>query len=724
MLRKAGTAPPPAHRLLRGGRQPRGLPTAGALPTSFTIEPPHTPSATHAGFRPDIEGLRAVSIGLVLLFHAFGAALPGGFIGVDVFFVISGFLITNSLLDQHAPGQSLAANLARFWARRVRRLLPNALLVLVVVSLVAAWTLNDVALARLGAEVGWSAVDAVNWLFLRRSVDYLRWGENDASVLLNYWSLAVEEQFYLVWPLVLLGLLRWGGRRTAAPRLALGAALVLGGASFVHMLWLGESSLTAAFFASTARAWELMVGAGLALLLRAGHRLPAPWAHPVAWAGMLAIVLAAGGVSAATAHPGWSTLLPVLGAAAVIGGLHTRPAAPLTRLLGAAPMRAVGARSYSIYLWHWPVLALGALWWPGHGAAVEAGLLAASLLLAEAAWRWVETPARRTWALRRPSARVLAAGLAASVAVFATGVLLITGAETGLRSALLPGAPRGVAGLPSLREVRADLPVVYRNGCHADFAAVAPAEDCRVGPADAPADTPVVLLFGDSHAAQWLPALQVAAAERGMSVVSWTKSACPSADVTVWIPAMRGPYEACDRWRESVLARVERLRPALVVVSNFVDDAAELVDRSGGGRLTGPPAAATFDAGLQNTLERLRAAGVPVVLMRDNPRPRRGALGCLYASADPSACARPRAEALPPDARDLRAARAAGVPAWDLGPAICADVRCPVVVPGSLPGAVQVVYRDDDHLTAGFVATLAPALASVWAARPPTAAPR
>lgn len=667
-------------------------------------------------FRPDIEGLRAVSIGLVLVFHASAWLLPGGYVGVDVFFVISGYLITTSLLAQHHSGASLGANLAQFWARRVRRLLPNALLVLLVTSLVAAWTLDDVSLARLGAEVGWSALDAANWLFLRRSSDYLRWGENEASVLLNYWSLAVEEQFYLVWPPILLLLWRRRQAPAAQRRAALAVAALLALASFAYMLSLGRAALTAAFFASPPRAWELMAGVALALLLRERTQ-PLPGGPLWAMAGLLAIAASALGFSAATVHPGWATLLPVLGAAAVIGGLHARPEATPARWLGCAPMRAIGARSYSIYLWHWPVLALGALWWPAHGWLAQAALLLASLLLAEAAYRWVETPARRGWVPRLPAPRVVGVGVAASLMLFATGAALVVGAETGVRRELLAGAPRGVPGLPPLRQVRADLAEVYRNGCHRDFPHEAPAEGCRYGPADAPA----VLLFGDSHAAQWMPALQAAALARGMAVVSWTKSACPSADVTKWNPAMRGPYRECDRWREAVMQRLPVLQPALVVISNELDDAAEMVDRDSGERLSGAASAAAFDAGLRRTLERIRAAGIPVVLLRDSPRPHVSVLSCLYASPDPGGCARPRSQAAPEPARDVRVAQALGVPVWDLGDAICNSRDCPVVVPVGEDRRWQVVYRDKDHLTAGFTSMLVPALAREWDRHAPAA---
>lgn len=669
-----------------------------------------------AAFRPDIEGLRALSIGLVLVFHAAAPVLPGGFVGVDVFFVISGFLITTSLLTQHVAGASLGANLARFWARRVRRLLPNALLVLLATALAAAWTQGDPALRRTAAELGWSAVDAVNWLFVRRSVDYLNGGGAETSVLLNYWSLAVEEQFYLLWPPLLL--LLWRRAGGALPRSVHGAALALAVASFVHMLWLGREALAAAFFASTARAWELMAGVALALALREGRVLPQPAGQWLAAAGLVAIGAAALGFSAATPHPGWPTLLPVLGAAAVVAGLQSAtPAAPLVRWLGARPLRALGARSYSIYLWHWPVLVFSAAWWPAAGPAARVAQVGVALLLAEAAYRGVETPARFRWARERPPRAVLAAGVAGSLAVLGLAVLLMHGAETGARSAWLPGAPRGAPGLPPLRALQADLPPVYDNGCHAGFdaeAPAAPAERCRFGAAGARE----VLLFGDSHAAQWLPALQPVAAARGLAVLSWTKSACPAADVTPWNPSLRAPYRACDRWRDTVLQQVLARRPALVVVSGFVDGAAAVVDRGSGRRRHGADALAAHRDGLARTLARLRAAGVPVVLLRDTPRPRRTALDCLYGQPDPAACARPAHEAWPDGAPDLAAAALAGVPAWDLGPAVCAGGRCPVVVTAA-GGRLQVVYRDDDHLTASFAATLAPALERAWAAQPP-----
>ena len=666
-------------------------------------------------FRPDIEGLRAVSILMVLAYHFAGAWLPGGFVGVDVFLVISGYLITQSLLDQHAAGESLRSNLLRFWARRARRLLPNALLVLAAVSMAGAWGLDDPALSRLGSDVAWAAGYAINWLYVSRSVDYLRWGESDGSVLLNYWSLAVEEQFYLVWPLLLLVLWRHAGSGKRALRVVVMLAMAAALLSLGYMLSLSRAGLTPAFFASPARAWELLLGAALVLQSRRSQGNPGNWGAVAGWVGLIGVLVGAGTMSPASHHPGWITLIPVLGTALLIGGLADQPAMPLARWLGSAPLRALGARSYSIYLWHWPVLTLGTHWWPQRSAAMLLLWLVLSLLLAEVAYRGIESPARWRWARAAPASRVLLLALAGSLILAAVGIGLRRTAEGSTRQAWLPMAPRGSVGLPPLQEVKGDLPDVYRDGCHLGVAPTLPAEPCRLGSADAR----TVLLFGDSHAAQWAPALQRAAVGRGLALISWTKSSCPSADVTVWNPAARGPYRECDAWREAVFARLATLRPALVVVSNLIDGETDIVSRADGRLLQGDDAAAAFDAGLTSTLRRLRAAGVPVVMLRDNPRPRRDVMNCLYASPDPGRCERLRVEALPSDARDLRAARAAGVPVWDLGSAICGPVSCPVLATVGEPPRAQVVYRDDNHLTASFAASLAPELERVWAADPP-----
>lgn len=656
-----------------------------------------------SAFRPDIEGLRALSIALVVVYHYAGAALPGGYVGVDVFFVISGYLITLSLVDAGRTRSGWAL-LLDFWARRARRLLPHALLVLAACAAAGALWLDDLAASRLGSDVAWAGAYAINWLYAVRAVDYLRWGESDASVLLNFWSLAVEEQFYLVWPVVLMLLWRAG---RGGPRRGVAVALGLAVASFAAALLVGQERLTLAFFASPLRAWELLAGAALALHQRGGGALPGARAGALlALLGLGLVLLSAFGLSDASRHPGWVTLLPVAGAVALLAGFAAAPGGWLARGFGAAPLRALGARSYAIYLWHWPVLMFAHAAVTPRSPWLDAACLLLSLLLAEAGYRGVESPARWRWGQRWRPPQVLALALAASGVVVAAGLALGSAAEQGVRAAATV--------LPPLGRVQNDLPRVYAEGCHLGVEAAAPKDGCRYGEPG----VPDVLLFGDSHAAQWMPPLAAAAAARGHALLSWTKSSCPSADVTVWNPAARGPYRACDAWRDTVFDRVARRPPAFVVLANFDDDSAVFVDRRTGALLAGADAQREFEAGLARTVQRLRAAGVPLVMLRDNPRPRPGVLACLYRGGGADPCTRPRAEALPADTPETRVARATGLVMWDLGAAICGATSCPAIDRGA-DGRLAVRYRDDHHLAASYAATLGPAVGDAWDRAPP-----
>ncbi|MBL8314794.1 MAG: acyltransferase [Rubrivivax sp.] len=658
-----------------------------------------------SAFRPDIEGLRALAIALVVVYHFAGSVLPGGFVGVDVFFVISGYLITQSLHDAHAKGLRLRDELFGFWARRARRLLPHALVVLVATAATGALLLDDVAASRLGRDVGWAAGYSINWLYVMRAVDYLRWGETDASVLLNFWSLAVEEQFYLLWPVALLLLWRRTGNAVAAwRRWAVWGALGLAMLSFAWALWLGQERLALAFFASPARAWELLVGAALALHQRGGGAMPQRSAVGLAAVGTTAVLAGAFGMSHQSQHPGWVTALPVGGAAALIAGMGASPGAALTRFFGCAALQVLGARSYAIYLWHWPVLMLGNALWADRSALSRWLWLALAVALAELGYRGVESPARWRWGRGWPASILLRMALAGSATVALAGFALQRAADAGWR-------PHHQS-LPPLTQVQNDLSVVYANGCHLGLEATEPALDCRLGGGP---DT--VLLFGDSHAAQWVPALLPAAAARGHAVLAWTKSSCPSADVTVWNPAARGVYRACDDWREAVFASLARSKPSFVVIANLDDHASEFVDRRTGERLSGAAAAAAFEAGLVRSLRRLRELGVPAVVMRDNPKPRKDVLSCLYRGGA-AACDRPRAEAVPADSVDQRAARATGTPLWDLSDAACGSSTCPALWRDE-DGSPLVVYRDDNHFGARFVARLAMDLGRAWDANPP-----
>ncbi|TDC48452.1 acyltransferase, partial [Jiangella ureilytica] len=298
-------------------------------------------------FRPDVEGLRAVAVLLVLAYHAGVPLASGGFVGVDVFFVISGFLITGLILREIDTTGRL--RLGRFYARRIRRLLPATAVVLAATAALALLLLPPLRWPAIAGDIAASATYVVNWRLASESVDYLA-AEDAPSPVQHFWSLAVEEQFYLLWPVLIIGLLWWHRRRRGRPslrRTLLAGLAIVAVPSFVWSLHLTASSPGAAYFVSTTRAWELAAGAALAIGARRLERLGslewAGWmAGALAWAGLAAIGWAALTYDATTAFPGIAALAPVLGTTAVVAAGVVSRRTSAGRLLGTAPMRWVG----------------------------------------------------------------------------------------------------------------------------------------------------------------------------------------------------------------------------------------------------------------------------------------------------------------------------------------------------------------------------------------------
>ena len=255
---------------------------------------------------------------------------------------------------------------------------------------------------------------------------------------------------------------------------------------------------------------------------------------------------------------------------------------------------------------------------------------------------------------------------------------------------------------------------MYPSGCHLALDKLENA-DCLYGDAQGSSSA---VLFGDSHAAQWFPAIDAAAHQRGVRLHSWTKSSCPSADVSIWNRVAKGVYTQCDVWRERVFARIEQLRPKVVILSTLVDETPVVVDRSTGKPMRGRDASAEFTEGMARAMARLRRSGAAVVVIRDTPRPRPDILDCLYSATDPEHCELKRAEATNFPPLDTAPARRTGAVVWDLTDQICAGSRCPVV----LHNGTQPVYRDSNHLTASFAASLSGDIARRWSQLPNGAA--
>ncbi len=678
-----------------------GLQAAGADARSSA------PTDAREALRSDIQGLRGVAVLLVVVYHYWPGLLPGGYVGVDVFFLLSGFLITRLLLLE--VERSGRVDLGRFYQRRMRRLLPAASLVLVLTALCTFWLLPASDWNRIGAETIASTLYVQNWWLAAAAVDYLGAGSNP-SPLQHFWSLSVEEQFYFVWPALLALVALWATR--SARRLALlGVMLVFTLASLAWSVWHTLQDPSVAYFVSTTRAWELGAGGMLAFW----HRVTPPrWIRLVlAPAGLAAILLAALIYSDQTRFPGVAALLPVLGAAAVIlAGMNGGPGG-LGRWMQAGPLVYLGGISYSFYLWHWPLLVLAGTERSADAGAWLLALFALAIALSDLSKRFVEdrfrhpavgngAGARRTWLLVAACmALSVLAGVALQMAAersAATALAALDSAGTGPAGALAIGAApllrdegRGFA--PPLTAARGDIAEVYRLGCHGNETKTEPVR-CELG---APGSTRILAVAGDSHAAQWIPALAILAERHGWRLHAYTKSGCPFAPETTYL---RGkPYEACSEWNRRLLEELRAEPPEVLVTSQYVG---HLVVGSKGR----PDSAARFARGLVASWSSLQASGTTIVAMRDTPRIGFDVVDCMAREGgDYEACALDRNEAFSyPDPVLQAAGLNAAVVLVDLSDHICHVDKCRPVVGDVL------VYRDPNHLTATYVRTLAPAL--------------
>ncbi|MFC3688050.1 acyltransferase family protein [Aquipuribacter hungaricus] len=690
--------------------------------------------------RGDVEGLRAVAVVVVVLFHAGVPGLYGGYVGVDVFFVLSGFLITGLLLAE--VRRTGTVSLRGFWARRARRLLPLATLVSLV-TLAASWLLlTPLEVRQVARDAVWSGLFAMNLLLARDGVDYL--ADDAESPYQHYWSLGVEEQFYVVWPVAVVLLVLVGGllarrRGRPAPRgrgtgdlpvLLVPLTVVAVLASFAWGVWQTAQSQPLAYFEPWSRGWELGVGALLAIAAPALAGLPGRVREAAAVVGLAAVLLAALVLDEGTPFPGTAALLPVLGTAAVVAA-GTGGTTRLGALLGTAPMRTLGRLSYGWYLWHWPVLVLGPRALGGDPGL--AGRLLLSLVALGLAWTTyalLEDPVRRHALLVRDPARSLAVG-ALCVALAAGTGTVSAALVPEVRGTAAPVAPvataeaeqvqvgaldeagvrEAVAQAEQLQGLPANLDPVLEDA--QDDAARARSEDrisCMVAvehedvsrePGGScvfgshPDGATTVVLTGDSHAYQWYPAMSQVAERRGWRLVVMTKAGCPLYDVSIDLASLRRAYTECDTWRAAAMERIAQEDPDLVVMS-----AAVFSPR-------GDEFTRRWAEGVTTTTTTLRGTGAQVVLLEDTPNPDADVPTCLAENLDAvQECAVDREDALlDPERRraTAQAALAAGAVVVDPVPWFCRDTCPPVIGNAS-------AYHDDDHVSATYAAQLAPLL--------------
>lgn len=657
------------------------------------------PTVRSSGYRPHLDGIRALAVVMVVAFHLGVDWLPGGFVGVDVFFVLSGYLITGILVDEATRTGSV--RLGRFFTRRVRRLLPASIAVVVTTVVVAHRWFDAIEFHEVGTDAVWSALYSANWRFATAGGEYFAPGDVP-SPLVHYWSLAVEEQFYLCWPFLVAAVAWWARRRGRPLAASLAVAVgVIGVASAVVSVTAAGTPL--GYYGLHTRAYQLLAGAGLACVARhragvdddgtapgrSGPSRSMALLAPAAVAASLgALVWLGHAIEDTSGYPGVPALAVTAASVVLIAALDLTPAGAHQRALGAWPFAALGRWSYSVYIWHWPVIVFAPVlareWdlpWVGH----DATMLAVIAATAGISYLAVERPVRFRLVPTAPARQVIPIGLVCSVLVAAVA-LEVSRVEPHQRAAHRAADDRPNEGRCPYRAER--------------WPDAAEAEPClwRDGAG------PTVAVVGDSHAQQWMPAFAVLANFDDLRVIRVTRTGCPAPDVTVLAPGADGREvedRACTEWRRAVLPRlVESYDPDLVVVANR-GHVAGLVD---GDRRV---AAATADhvdvwsAGWDRTLDMLSAGGAEVVVTTILPTMPERVPACLMEQpAGSERCdfavhvdRRVRAyndviRALPTRRDDV------GV--VDVVPLVCPDGRCPAVIDGTM------VRRDDNHVTAAF----------------------
>ncbi len=679
-----------------------------------------------------------MAVVLVVAFHAGVGVVGGGFVGVDVFFVLSGFLITGLLVDEIARTGTIS--IGDFYARRVRRLLPLSTLVLAATAVATFLLVPPIDRRGVAGDLVGAALWGANWKFAAESTQYM--ADTEKSPALHYWSLAVEEQFYVVWPLLLLLLVGGTGLAlrswpVAFRRISLALAVVIGGS-----LWLSwvqtDAASTFAYFGLHTRAWELGIGAALALMRPMLPLMTRGAAQVAALLGVSMVVGSAVAMDEGTPFPGTAALVPVLGTALLVAAGARLPDGLVSSMLARPGPRYVGRISYAWYLWHWPVLVLAAARWgevttgEDGGAAsshapwtVVLAAVALSFVLAAVSHHAVEQPLRRARFLTFSRRRSLAAGgvLVAMSLVASAGLVLsatVTGDEGTVAAPtdVVAPAPTGGA-LPAVdpatlrepntpEEAREDQPEVAPCYVGYEPTTVPAAEECRVGPAQGAERT--IALIGDSHATAWYPAFRRAAEERGWTLYFFGKSACPVVDVEVRRAGTTSRYDACSRWRENVLDRLDGIEDLDAVVIGRWMAYQNSTLQPDGSASSSSTVGSVWAAGAARTFDRLRSATDRVVVMEDVPWPVADVPSCLSEHRrDVEACAFSRSDRSGMDAALVAAEKSAAPDALrfvGMTDAICPEKTCQVVSPTG-----QIMYRDEHHLTAGYSATLWPELA-------------
>ena len=607
-----------------------------------------------------IQALRALAASLVVLFHA--KLSPGGFIGVDIFYVISGYLITGIIIKE--IGNTGKFNYGAFYLRRAKRLLPASLSILALTAIFSWLVLPSPVRTNLGKDVLAASLYVSNYLFAFWQNDYQNLNATPSPVI-HYWSLAVEEQFYIFWPILIYSLWKIGKR----PAVATGVfAITL--VSFLFSLYLTTANPIWAFYSLPTRAWELGIGALLLFIpgKSSAKRRIAPTL--LVWAGLIMLMTSVYIFSERTPFPGYNALLPTLGTAILIAGIAYWP--PI--LNDFSKLRVVqwlGEISYPLYLWHWPLLVLPSTRFARPLTLLERiFFILLTALAADLTHRFLEKPiAKREFTTEKIiKSSTLSTLLCAALAV---GILFTGGGDIKL--------PNGRS--TSIAEVMKK-PTVYQDGCHVNYGEVL-SGDCTYG--DKSSDKTIVL-YGDSHAAQWFPALEKLANDNGFKLVSLTKSACPAAEIKkVEVGAYKN--RDCFKWRENSIKRLQEMKPDAIILSGF--EHFDVPDNFSSRQ-------SWWLDGQRLTYQNLQGASSKLIYISDTPHPKQEIPNCL-ASNGGAKC---------DDSEKSDSPVFGGFIEVNPTPWLCTN-KCPAVVDEI------VAYRDASHISVAMSQSLSLELGGV-----------
>lgn len=655
-------------------------------------------NSTTLPYRPDIQGLRAIAITLVVLAHAGISAFSGGFVGVDIFFVLSGYLITGLLVREYASTGRI--QLAAFIARRLKRLLPALLVMLVIVILFATALLSNYEVMEQSASMVFAATWTSNLFFAISTMDYFSELQT-RDLFLHTWSLGVEEQFYVIWPLLILVTLailtKTLGRDGHHKQLIMVLGLLFAGSLALSLYWAATLPLWS-FYLMPSRIWQFALGAVVFAWFHGRSQdtggAPTPhssrlWSKTLGVIGLSLIIGSALLLHPNLTYPGFWALIPSMGAALLIAAGHqTENCSKGTGNPLAHPVLVwIGDRSYSWYLWHWPVLMLGFAWGMQNRLIESSGLVALSMSLAILSYRWVEQPFWKGRLSQAAPARIIMISVLAML-------MVISGGQNYVGQSADNDQSRNA---PISMDARSDIPVIYAHGCDS-WHTSADIHPCVIGQPDARS---TVVIIGDSIGAQWFSLLPGIFRSPEWRVVVLTKSACAIVDEDYFYKRIGQIYTVCTDWRNAALDYLSALKPELVFLGS----------------------ASTYDFtetqwvdGSSRVLARLTAAAGQVIIIPGTPKMSFDGPGCLARRAQragESAAGSPvcRESLISTQNTDvvrylnLAAERFPNARLLDLNDLVCPDRQCSALNPDGM-----VVFRDNKHLTDSFVRAQIPSV--------------